>query len=980
MGFIAHDTIGDPMSIFDAFKPKWQNSNPAKRLEAVEELGVDFKDTIERIATTDSDAAVRLAAVKKIDNIQLLLNISKQDADTEVKNVAKIRYFEEIVKKFKSGAEPSANEMSYIADLKNTHFIDDLLKSQNVCETVRAELVKICEKQNILCAVAMRDSSENIAIEAANKIVSDSLLQDIAKNSKQPNVRKMAAEKIRIKKEAEDGGKKAEALLESKRDALIKQAHFFAAQKEPLAVKKQFDDLMAEALKLGMADKQSVIDEIYTSFNKFCDEANAAHIAAVKAEAEKREKLLKLTASIEELETIIANGAKENSERIEALIAEISTNKDILNVSLTKRFNNAFFKVQDLNKAVEVAEEVDENSPEGARPELLERLKALADTDVSELTNKHLHAIIRDWEKLPLLEGEDPTLQEYNVLRNTLAEKIAVFNEDAQKRFEENSEKLKAIIEKIKAIDENDDFRSINKKIRELYLQWKEIVGENKFKYHDLWQEYKAVTARFQEMQQWENWHNEKDRDDLLLEMDALTKEEPSQAVLAKLKEISARWKEIGPISSAKFQEYRERFQNNYEAIKQKCAPFIEQINEERQKNFDLKQDLCQKIENLVQDSQTFWKDKYKTIQEIQESWKAIGMVPKDKFIEISERFKAAMNAFYEQHKECIKQEDSSREANYEKKVALCVEAESINESSDWNTTSGKMKQLQEAWKAIGPVPKNKSDEIWNRFRAACDTFFTKKRSHFEELDAEKQKNLEAKTAFCEKLEAMETDSNATIDSLKELDSEWKSIGMVPKESIEAINTRYNAIYNKLLERLAQTDASLAQKLDAIKVKKQNMVDKVHQLAESAGSNQNADAVREIQKEWRDMGFCGIEDLDLYKKFREACDDFFTRRRDQLDIQEQARKNNLQKKLLLCEQAEELLTDLNEQTVVSSMNKVKHLRRLWKEVGAVPREFSEQTWARFNAACDKVFAFGNQDKVAPDAIPSEADIDSAEHA
>lgn len=104
------------MSIFDAFKPKWQNSNPAKRLEAVEELGADFKDTIERIATTDSDAKVRLAAVKKIDNIQLLLNISKQDADTEVKNVAKIRYFEELVKKFKSGAEPSANEMSYIAD------------------------------------------------------------------------------------------------------------------------------------------------------------------------------------------------------------------------------------------------------------------------------------------------------------------------------------------------------------------------------------------------------------------------------------------------------------------------------------------------------------------------------------------------------------------------------------------------------------------------------------------------------------------------------------------------------------------------------------------------------------------------------------------------------------------------------------------------------------------------------------------------
>ena len=125
-------------------------------------------------------------------------------------------------------------------------------------------------------------------------------------------------------------------------------------------------------------------------------------------------------------------------------------------------------------------------------------------------------------EKLPLLEGEDPMLQEYNALRNTLSNKIAAFDDDAQKRFEENSTKLKAIIEKVKALDENEDFRELNKKVREFYQQWKEIVGENKFKYHDLWQEYKAATARFQEMQQWENWHNEKDRDDLLLEMDAL--------------------------------------------------------------------------------------------------------------------------------------------------------------------------------------------------------------------------------------------------------------------------------------------------------------------------------------------------------------------------------------------------------------------------------------------------------------------------
>jgi hypothetical protein len=275
----------------------------------------------------------------------------------------------------------------------------------------------------------------------------------------------------------------------------------------------------------------------------------------------------------------------------------------------------------------------------------------------------------------------------------------------------------------------------------------------------------------------------------------------------------------------------------------------------------------------------------------------------------------------------------------------------------------------------VGPVPKSKSDEIWNRFRTACDSFFEKKRAHFEEMDASKQKNLDAKNALCEKLEAMEAAGQGTLEELKSFEEEWKTLGMVPKEAIETISSRYNTVYNKILDRLAKADSTLAQGLDVIKEKKTAMIEKVRQFAESAGSNQLADAVRELQKEWRELGFCGIEDMDLYKKFREACDDFFTRRRDQLDIQEQARQNNLQKKLLLCEQAEDLLTDLNEQTVGASMNKVKHLRRLWKEVGAVPREHSEKTWQRFNTACDKVFAFGRKDKEeapAAEAAPAEA--------
>ena len=975
----APPTFGEIMSFFDAFKPKWQNSNPAKRIEAISELDeLSSQDIVERVALSDDNVEVRMAAIKKLAIIKTLLDISTKDSDSGVRRLAETRAFEEIVKKLKNFSDSNLTDeiRGYIDTIKDTRYTEDVLKATNNI-TLKKELVKQCSKQSLLAQIATRDTSEEIALDAADRVTSESLQTDLIKNSKHSAVRKKISDKVRIKKEAEDNGKKAAELLQSKREALIKQAHFLAAQKDAIATKPQFDDLMNEAQALGMGDSTAELNEIYSSFNKFYDEATAEKKAAENAEAEKQAKIQHLTETLAELESMLEAGTtEENAERVNAIVEEWTANKSIMDAASTKRFNNAYFKTEEAKKIVIPTAETENASEEeiAIRKSLLERLKALSETEIDENTGKHLHAIVREWEKLPLLEGDDPILQSYNALRTKLNELINAFNEKSQKVIEENSKKLRGLIERIQNIDENQEFREIHKILRDTYQEWKEIVGENKFKYHDLWQEYKIATSRFQEMQQWENWHNEKDRDTIIEEMDALSKEAPSQAVLTKLRELCGKWREIGPISAAKFQDYKDRFQALVDKIKENCAPFIEEQNAERLKNLAEKEGLCKKVEDLVASTEIFWKDKFKTMQEIQENWKNIGMVPKENFADLNKRFKEAVNAFYAQHKENVKREDDSREANYEKKVALCIEAEAIKDSTDWNATSTKLKQLQDAWKSTGPVPKSKSDEIWTRFRTACDSFFEKKRSHFEEMDAAKQKNLEQKQALCEKLEAFDIENITPeiIEAYKAAETEWKAIGMVPKDAVESINDRYNAIVNKIVAKMAENDPELQAKIADIKKKKLDTIEKVRQFAESAGSNQLADAVRDLQKEWGTLGSCGNDDAELQKAFRDACDDFFTRRRDQLDIQEQARQNNLQKKILLCEQAEDLLTDLNEQTVVASMNKVKHFRRLWKEVGAVPREHSEKIWKRFNTACDQVFAFGRKDEKKEEAAPVAA--------
>jgi hypothetical protein len=961
------------MSFFDAFKPKWQNSNPVKRIEAINELEDNNQDIVERVALSDDNVEVRIAAVKKLANIKTLQDISTKDSDAGVRRQAEARAFEEIVNKLKNFTDSSLNDevRGYIEAIKDTRYVEDVFKNTNNVSLKKA-MVQQCSKQSLLAQIAARDFSEEVALDAAERVTSETLQADLVKTSKHVAVRKRISDKIRAKKEAEDNGKKAAELLQSKREALIKQAHFLAAQKDAFITKPMFDALMNEAQALGMGESAAELESIYSSFIKFFDEANAAKVAAENAEAEKQAKIQHLTETLAELEGLLEAGTtEENAERVSAIVEEWTANKSIMDAASIKRFNNAYFKTQEAKK-IEIPTAESENASEeeiAARKSLLERLQALSETEIDENTGKHLHAIVREWEKLALLEGDDPILQAYNALRTKLSELISSFNDKAQKIIEENSKKLRTLIERIQNIDENQEFREIHKILRDTYQEWKEIVGEQKFKYHDLWQEYKIATSRFQEMQQWENWHNEKDRDTIIDEMTALSKETPSQEVLAKFRELCGKWREIGPISAAKFQDYRDRFQVLVDKVKENCAPFIEELNAERLKNLTDKEALCQKVEELVANAEIFWKDKFKAVQEIQENWKNIGMVPKENFAALNKRFKDAVNAFYAQHKENVKHEDESREANYEKKVALCIEAEAIKDSTDWNATSTKLKQLQDAWKATGPVPKSKSDEIWTRFRTACDSFFEKKRSHFEEMDAAKQKNLEQKQALCEKLEALDL-SNITpevIEAYKAIDAEWKTIGMVPKDAVESINDRFSAIVNKIVAKMAETDPELQEKIADIKKKKLDSIEKVRQFAESAGSNQLADAVREIQKEWGTLGSCGNDDAELQKAFRDACDDFFTRRRDQLDIQEQARQNNLQKKILLCEQAEDLLTDLNEQTVVASMNKVKHFRRLWKEVGAVPREHSEKIWKRFNTACDQVFAYGRKDEKKDEA-------------
>lgn len=952
------------MGILNFFRPEWQHSNPEVRKKAVLRLDNSDMSALSSVALNDADPKIRNIAIKKLSDTDALQNVLAKETDLSNKHEAEVRLQElwaNILKNFRE--VPTDKEKEALKLIAGTPFADDLVKSMPNSE-LRLSLVNLTTRQGTLEYIALKDAKSEIAMTALERIDRENMLDNISKNSRHTEVRQKAAERKKAlqKPSKQEAEKNEMLLLFHKRDAIIQQAQRLSDAKDFMTNKPQFDKVLEMASELGMGPAQADLDRVIASYeNRRAEEK--ARIEKENAEALAKEtKRKELEGILSQIDRLLEAGAGQNKDAIAELIQKFEEANGDAETPLTGLFKMSVERFNRLTRN-DTAESAAEDRT--SRDEILAQLSLLADSDDTSKTAEHkVKALVRKWESMPLMEGEDPELQKYNALRSKLSEKFNEKREADEKAFNENVEKLRAIIESVKKIDENGDFRDISQKLRDSYKAWKDVVGDDKFRYKEIWKEYQEATERFKEMQEWESWHNEHDREALLEEMAALESAEPSKDTIVKLRALTSQWKAIGPVSAARVNDFRDKFRGLFEGIMAKCEPFLKEQEEERKKNLEIKEGICEKVEALSTENGENWRDKYKTMQELQEKWKTVGMVPKENVQPLWDRFRAAETAFYSKHREFVKKEDVVREANYQKKIALCEKAETLSDSSDWNSASGEFRKLQEDWKASGPVPRSKSEEIWNRFRTACDAFFARKRAHFEEMDQTKLNNLKAKEALCEKLEAIDFDPNSpeSMANVKAIVEEWKTIGMVPKENVDSIWDRYSEILDLFAEKRAAADPEFKKIADEAKQKKEAMISTVSALVESAGSNESSDTVKRLQSEWKSLPRTGTSEKELYQKFRVACDDFFNRRRDQLDIQEQARENNLQNKLRLCEEAERLLESLTEETRREAMNVVKQLRRHWKEIGAVPRKDSDKVWKRFNSACDAIFGNKPEDK------------------
>ena len=376
-------------------------------------------------------------------------------------------------------------------------------------------------------------------------------------------------------------------------------------------------------------------------------------------------------------------------------------------------------------------------------------------------------------------------------------------NENLRKKYE--------IIEEIKELVHGDE--SINKtfqEFRELQKRWHETGVVPQVELKNLWETYHYHVEKFydyikinKELRDLDLKKNLEIKISLCEKAEALFLEPNVVNAFKSLQKFHDQWREIGPVPKEQRTEIWERFREATSKINKKHQQYYHDLKETQRKNLESKMVLCERAEEIaaleITEHET-WVERTHEIIDLQKVWKTIGFAPKKDNNKIYARFRAACDAFFNRKREYYAQGLEEQQDNLQKKLDLCIQAETFKESTDWKKTTDELILLQKKWKKIGPVPRKKSDQVWKRFRAACDHFFNRKSEFFSNIEDTYDKNLNEKLKLIEEINAFEPEESLknNLNQLNDFQRKWSEIGFVPFEKKDEIMQQYrDAINNK---------------------------------------------------------------------------------------------------------------------------------------------------------------------------------------
>lgn len=347
-----------------------------------------------------------------------------------------------------------------------------------------------------------------------------------------------------------------------------------------------------------------------------------------------------------------------------------------------------------------------------------------------------------------------------------------------------------------------------------------------------------------------------------------------------EFKNLQQQWKEIKAVPADKANE----LWRSYQLYVEQFYDLLKLNNEAREydfkKNLELKEKLCESAEKLADEKDVI--SAFHQLQELHAEYREIGPVAKELRDQVWARFKAASSIVNKRHQQHFENLRASEEENLTKKTALCEKVEAISKevcktANDWEQKTKEIIEIQNEWKTIGFAPQKMNVKIFERFRGACDDFFTRKAEFFKELKERYAENAKKKKALVEKAQALadSTDWKSTSDKLIALQKEWKTIGMVPRKLGDQLWNDFLTACNKFFEARNNANSGTRNTERENLSKKRDIIAQLKNMLEETVEDAQ-EKVRSLVDEFNKVGHVPFNEKDkVYKEFHETLDNIY---------------------------------------------------------------------------------------------------------
>ena len=399
-------------------------------------------------------------------------------------------------------------------------------------------------------------------------------------------------------------------------------------------------------------------------------------------------------------------------------------------------------------------------------------------------------------------------------------------------------------------------------------------------------------------------------------------------------------------------------FREAMQTIRERRAAIQEAQEKQKQDNLQRKLEILERIQQLAstpeEANQNF--DEFKALQN---EWKEIKSVPAERATELWKNYQLYVEQFYD----LLKLNSEAREYDFKKnltaKERLIELAEKLVDEEDIIAAFNKLQALHAEYKEIGPVAKELREDVWNRFKAASTVINKRHQEHFEAIKAREDECLQQKTALCEQAESIQTDDITTFAAWEEktkevieLQAQWKEIGFAGHKQNNIIFDRFRSACDRFFSAKAEYFRNIKDEQNGNLEAKRKLAEEAEALKDSTEWSKTAKKLIELQKRWKEVGPVPRKYSEqLWKRFTEACDHFFEAKNAAGADQRAEETANMEAKKAIIEQLKELATDAANATI----DKVKELQAQWNEIGHVPFRDKDKLYKEYRAVADELY-------------------------